>query len=154
MVEVDRTKLKQLCQRHGISFVAIFGSQAQGLPSIESDIDIAVWTRADRIDEVYEMNLLAAMVNLFERDGIDLVILNFADPLLQYEVATKGKLIYERKPASFNRFQVYAMKRNNEGRKFYKLDRAYIERFLKGVRSNAIRRCHPPQIGEVSRISD
>lgn len=144
-----RQDLKRICRKYRLSLVILFGSGAEGNLSKESDIDLGVWTEEKRIDIKYEMNLLTAMVNFLKRDGVDLVILNFADPLLRFEVATKGRLIYEKDEGGFRDFKIQAMKQNNDAQKFYNLDRLYIKNFLKGARSDAYRECHPPQVGKI-----
>lgn len=40
--EIDRDRLAQLCRRHGISRLALFGSAASGQLDAESDIDLLV----------------------------------------------------------------------------------------------------------------
>lgn len=39
---VDRNQLAELCRRHGIARLALFGSAARGESSPESDIDVLV----------------------------------------------------------------------------------------------------------------
>lgn len=149
-VNINLKKLETIATNYKLDLIILFGSEANGLTSRSSDIDIAIRTAKKEIDVTYESLLLSSLIEFFGRDKIDVVILNYADPLLQYEIATKGRLIYEKVQGSFNKFQVQAMKENNDAQKFYQLDRMYIKNFLKGARSDVIKRHHPPQIGKVS----
>lgn len=153
MINVDQKSLEAICYHYKLSLVILFGSEAEGASTRGSDIDIAVWSKEKDIRVKYEINLLATMVEFFACDGIEVIILNYADPLLQYEVAFKGRLLYEKQPGEFSNFQLQAMKRNNDAQKFYQLDQIYIKNFLKGIRSDVIQKCHPPQIGKISRVS-
>jgi hypothetical protein len=83
-------------------------------------------------------------------DRIDLVVLNYADPLLQFEITAKGIVLYEKEKGEFNKFQVFAMKRNDDGKKFYNLNKIYLENFIKGKKSDVKRKCHLPKISSNS----
>ncbi|MEW6097535.1 MAG: nucleotidyltransferase domain-containing protein [bacterium] len=146
----EKSQLKNISKKYGLSLIILFGSYVNDTISDKSDIDIGVWVANGKIVEETEEEIFSAFINLLKRDKIDLVILNYADPLLQFEVASKGMVLYESRKGEFNRFQVFAMKRNDDGKKFYTLNKAYLENFLKGKRSDVKRRCHPPQISRYS----
>jgi len=145
-LNVNIKELKKIVNKFKLNLIILFGSTIQNSTSEFSDIDIAILSFHKKIDVTYENSLLSSFVELFRRDKIDLIILNYADPLLQYEIAKTGIPIYERSKANFNKFQVQAMKEHNDAQKFYKLDKIYIQNFLKGVRSDVIKKSHPPKI--------
>lgn len=139
--------LKEISEQYGLSLVILFGSQARDtIIREESDVDIAVWLDNGKPEEEIEDAIFSAFINLLKRERIDLVILNYANPLLQFEIASKGIVLYEKGEGEFNRFQVFAMKRNDDGKKFYDLNKVYLENFLRGKRSHVKRRCHPPKV--------
>lgn len=141
---------KRIANRFNLSLIILFGSYAKGRIRTGSDRDIAVWIDTKRIDE---LRLFYEFVNLYQGENIDLLILNTADPLIQYEVAANGRLLYEKREGKFRHFQVFAIKRSDDGRKFSELDKDYIDRYLKGEYSDERPRCNPPKVRKDGRIS-
>ena len=41
-IEIDKTKLMTIARKHGVSYLALFGSAARGDATSSSDIDLAV----------------------------------------------------------------------------------------------------------------
>ena len=76
----------------------LFGSEAKGTANSESDIDIAVLL-SDQIPQseygqrVVDLN--TELIGIFQRDAIDLVLLNNAPPLLAFQVVRHGVIIYD-----------------------------------------------------------
>lgn len=147
---IKKKNFKNIADKYKISLIVLFGSYAKGRITITSDNDIAVWAKSKEIDE---LNLLYDFVNLYQGEKVDLLILNKADPLSQYEVASSGIPLHEDNEGLFRHFQVFAMKRNDDGRKFRDLDKVYIDRYLKGEYTYERPRCNPPKIGKDGRIS-
>jgi hypothetical protein len=59
-------------------------------------------------------------------------------------------VLYEKEEGEFNKFQVFAMKRNDDGKKFYNLNKIHLENFLKGKRSDVKQRCYTPKVSSHS----
>lgn len=80
-----------------IEAVYLFGSQAKGEASVNSDIDIAVLLDENHIEKSGEIKI-ELYENLIKKglDNIDLVILNQASALLKYEVVKENYLIYQK----------------------------------------------------------
>lgn len=80
-----------------IEAVYLFGSQAKGEASVNSDIDIAVLLENDYTGSSGEIKI-ELYENLIKKglDNIDLVILNQASALLKYEVVKENYLIYQK----------------------------------------------------------
>jgi len=130
MVEIDREQLNNLCNEFGLSFVALFGSRLREGKSFKKDYDFAVlvespWNR-DK-----ELELINRFSQIFKSDDVDIVVLNFASPLLQYEVAQEAVLLYERVSGSFNDFRCLAIRKWNDNKKFMDLKMDYIKDFIK-----------------------
>ncbi|CAK9331789.1 nucleotidyltransferase domain-containing protein [Thermoanaerobacter kivui] len=60
-----------------------------------SDLDIGIkFTK--KIDmNLYNSILRDLLIEIFKRDEIDVVILNYADPLLRFEIISNCKILYE-----------------------------------------------------------
>lgn len=92
-VQYDQERLRELCQRHGIARLEIFGSVAKGQAGEESDIDILYTMQTGRrlgwdIDE-----LALALEEIFGRE-VDLVARKFLHPLLREEVLEVAEELY------------------------------------------------------------
>lgn len=87
----------------------VFGSQARGLPTPQSDFDIAVLlseTPHRLLD--YYLCLLNKLTDALG-DNVDLVILNVSPPLLKYLVIKDGKPIYIRDEGARVAFEARAI---------------------------------------------
>lgn len=47
-VDLDETRLAEVCERYGIARLMVFGSVARGTPRPDSDIDVLYEVRPDR----------------------------------------------------------------------------------------------------------
>jgi len=103
--------------------------------------------RKEKINEVkeilndYELELLILFgsyekENFNENSDLDLVLLNHADPLIKFKIASEGKLLYQSEKNLFEKFQVRAAAEHNDARKFYQLDKKFIEDFLDRSQDN------------------
>lgn len=130
MKKIDRDVLKKICRDFRLSFVVLFGSRAFKEKGFKEDYDIAVFCqRPFNFDK--EIELIAKFSQILQNDAMDLVILNRVSPLLQYEVATSGRLLYEQVIGSFNTFCWRALQTWNDNKKFYRQNLAYVKSFLK-----------------------
>ena len=81
---LDKTKLARLCREHGVVFAGLFGSQARGEASPESDVDVVVrfGERRSLIDQArVEREIGEAMGR-----SVDLVTENALSPHLRDQV--------------------------------------------------------------------
>lgn len=125
-------ELAEFCQKCGISLIVLFGSQVWGSAKEGSDVDLGLVLDTYPIAPEEELRLIRDLVWATENADLDITILNHADPLLGYHVACHGHPLYEREPCSFNRFQLRAWKRFIDTAKFRRLQRPFIEAFLRG----------------------
>ena len=97
-----RNTLNGYLQKHPeIEVAYIFGSLAQGKTNALSDIDIAIITDSQQINNKtyrygYKAEILTDLIKLFKTNNIDLVILNKANTLLKHRVLHNGILIYSK----------------------------------------------------------
>lgn len=134
MTEINRQAVLKICKDFGLSFVVLFGSKATCRKGFKDDYDIGVLAFHRGRKEAKQVELICRFSQLLETDNLDLVILNFAHPLLQYEVAQEAKLLCEVEEGSFDRFRWRAIQSWNDNKKFNNLNMDYIEGYLNEVK--------------------
>jgi predicted nucleotidyltransferase len=123
-------ELKEIFVKHGVVLAYLFGSQAEGAARPSSDIDLAVllpssFTSVERFR--IQLKLMDDCSTAFQRDDVDVAVLNEASPLLAYEVVKHGKLLYEdetSRPAID--FAVYTLSRYADTAPFRNLQNQYL----------------------------
>jgi len=133
MVKIDQNILARISQEFSLSFVVLFGSQLFERKGFKGDYDIAVFTE-DKISGHEDLELVSRFSQILGNDAVDVVILNFAPPLIQYEVAIYARLLYEKKPGLFDSFRWRAVQRWNDNKKFSNLNLDYIKDYIAEVR--------------------
>lgn len=94
--EIEKTlnnHIDKLVSDYNIKLIYIFGSYAKGTNRENSDLDIAVYLEEEPSGFI-KLDILYDLVGLFNRDDIDLVILNNVDEILKFQVIKYGKIIY------------------------------------------------------------
>jgi predicted nucleotidyltransferase len=94
-----------------LDLIVLFGSQAKGRAMAGSDVDIAVrainrpWGDWD-----WEFRVEEALSNAIWVDGseVDVVFLNGAAPLLMFQVAQSGQVLFEKEWGTLSDFRSYA----------------------------------------------
>ncbi len=126
---VDNREWRRIARRFGLSFIVIFGSKASNRKGFKDDVDIAVMAKGVLRGDV-ELRLVGEISHTLETDALDVVVLNFSPPLLQYEVSGSGKLLYEEAAGLFDRFKFRALQRWNDNKKFHNLNAVYLKNYL------------------------
>jgi hypothetical protein len=111
----------------------IFGSYSTDNATILSDLDVGILLKIDIGKDKYSELLLdisSDLVKLLKMDNIDLVILNRANPILKYEIATKGMAIFEREKEIVDNFKIKSLKYYMDTKKFRNLYQKSIKNFL------------------------
>jgi predicted nucleotidyltransferase len=113
--------LRRIAERFGLELIVLFGSRARGRGRADSDTDVAVLARSGRRPDIArDMDLTEALARALRApEGVDLVWLHRASPLLQFEAARRGRALYRRSRGSFSRFRLYAARRYDDNRKFF-----------------------------------
>ena len=78
-----------------------FGSAVRGLRRPDSDLDLAVWMTTANMTPQALVALEVALRPLFPGECLDIVLLNRASPLLQFQVAQHGAVLFEAHLVSF-----------------------------------------------------
>ena len=122
---MDLTPLIEKCH---LNLLLAFGSYGTERFTPESDIDLAYQAKQS-LSPDEELQLLKDLIFLYRRDRIDLVDLRKASPLLMFEIATNGKVLYE-EGENFLRFKLKASARYADTRHLRRMRREYLNREL------------------------
>lgn len=120
----DSGEVDDICKARGVRLLGLFGSAAQpagGPPP--NDVDVAVsWE-----DQPDELGLLDDLVVLTGFDGIDLAVIDRADPLLRAN-ALVGKGLFESEPGLYAVTQMAALAEERDTRWLRDLDLEALRR--------------------------
>jgi predicted nucleotidyltransferase len=119
-----------LQSRSDIDFAYLFGSFGKGKPLPLSDVDIAIYLREAVDVQEKKMEILGVLMNLFETDEIDLVILNEAPLTLKMKILESKTIVVDHSPFLRHRFESLVMREYFD---FSVVEKAILERrFLSG----------------------
>ena len=122
-------KLPRVCRKYGLKLIVLFGSHVKDRVHPNSDVDIAVLPEKRRRPNL--LNLYVDLVPFLGSDRLDIVDLRRAPPLLAWNVAREGLLLYEAQEGDWTRFRIRAMKNYDDVRRFEKLRLAALDRSLR-----------------------
>jgi uncharacterized protein YutE (UPF0331/DUF86 family)/predicted nucleotidyltransferase len=128
---VDLDTLACVCRQQAVCLLVAFGSAVRELRGSARDLDLSVWMTTANSAPLTLVRLEVALRPLFPGEHLDLVLLNRASPLLQFQVARHGAVLFEAAPGVFHAFQVLASKRHADVAHLRRLDRLCVERFLR-----------------------
>ncbi|MEA3344909.1 MAG: nucleotidyltransferase domain-containing protein [Chloroflexota bacterium] len=133
---MDEAALREICQKHDLKLVILFGSRAKGCARQDSDYDVGVLRRQGIIPPEQFLELAYRLSRALDMGNVDLVDLRRASPLLKYEAARSARVLYEAEAGFFDCFHVYAWKLYQDARyDFYRFYPIYIERSLERLLS-------------------
>lgn len=99
-----------LKSQHSIQFAYLFGSMASGRPGPMSDVDIAVHLDQTAVNPDAKLEILGKLMDIFETDRIDLVVLNQASLPLKMNVIRGRRVIVDNLPFERHRFESKTMR--------------------------------------------
>ena len=88
-----------------------FGSQLKGKTGPLSDYDIAILLSSEQTPFQFKYKLQHELVNIFNYERIDLIILNDAPIELKYHVIASGQIIYQKDSAIKVEFEADTLSR-------------------------------------------
>jgi predicted nucleotidyltransferase len=122
LAALDREALREVALAHGLDLVVLFGSTARGQRCARSDLDIAVRfapPRHSRPTPEEEADVEGALLQLFPSPcDLDLVLLNGAAPLLQWNVARHGILLFAASADTWTTYRIRASRIYEDTAKF------------------------------------
>ena len=130
-MSLDTEPTSQVFARYPVIAAYLFGSQATGIRTPLSDVDIAVLLEEGAAAPgVIQAALISDLMLVLRRSDIDVVILNAAAPLLKDRAVFRGRLIYCRDDLARVRFEVAARREYLDTQRLRDAqDRALIERY-------------------------
>ena len=128
-------------ERPEVNLVYLFGSYLTRTERPYQDIDVAVYVPPEQLDRLnrekpygYAAFLVSNLGRLLKSNCVDVVVLNSAPPLLQREVASKGKLIFFRSEPDRIHFEIKALRRYADTAHLRKIKRLHMKsRIDKGL---------------------
>lgn len=136
-------KLAPIFAERGVVLAYLFGSQATGQAGPLSDIDVGVLLGPEIAREQWldvQLDLISELAGLFQRDDVDVIILNQATPLLADRVVRFGQRLYEADSLTRVHFEVETFHRYVDTAP---LRRAQRQRMLEWVQNRRAAR-QPP----------
>ncbi len=132
-MQIDREQLNEIAKQFGLDLIVLFGSRAKGRTMPGSDVDIAVHAiKRPWGDWNWEFEVADALSNAVKADGgeVDVAFLNGAAPLLMFEVARSGQVLFEKEWGTFSEFRSYAARVYYDNEPRFKRQAQYLkERF-------------------------
>lgn len=130
-IDLDQAlaKLKKLFAARNVVAAYLFGSYADGSATSTSDIDFAVLLPVDNTScsELYS-GLITDIQQAIDTERFDLLLLNKASPLIQYEVVRSGKIIYARSIEELNDYETKARQKYLDTVYLRKVQNQYLQK--------------------------
>lgn len=135
-LDTDQEKrLARVADQFDLDLIIAFGSTARGTAHVQSDRDLAVRLRGGNDFETGRYaELEHALHKIFPERPLDLTLINRADPLLLHEIVERGELLHGRSE-DLAELRIYAYKRFQDHRRFLRMEREFVDRFLAARRS-------------------
>ena len=92
--EIDSTKLADLCRRHGVRKLCLFGSAARGEMGTGSDLDLLVEFDPDARVGVIQFEALSEELEMLAGHKVDLVTPRGLKPWIRPHVLKEARIIY------------------------------------------------------------
>ncbi|KAB2952961.1 hypothetical protein F9B85_06745 [Heliorestis acidaminivorans] len=125
-------QIKNIAYKYNLQLLLLIGSygQAHFRPGI-SDIDLA-FLSGDTLTPEQQLQLIMDLALFFQSNKIDLIDLQKSPGLMKFEVATKGRLLYEKERGYFYRYGLYAQRYYYDTKKFRDQRKEYLQSRLEG----------------------
>jgi len=128
-------QLELLAKTFGLRLIVLFGSTARGVMNQDSDVDLGILSEKP-LSPARRQHLWSALSALFPAD-VDLTVLNHADPLVCYQVASEGIILHEAIANGWEIWKSYAVRRYWDTHKFRESRSAYLTRRVEELRHAA-----------------
>ncbi|MEX1112287.1 MAG: nucleotidyltransferase domain-containing protein [Candidatus Andersenbacteria bacterium] len=126
----QQNTIATVAKEHGLKLIVLYGSQAAGKTHAESDVDIAVL--ADKELSYEEMFVIEEKIGKAinqSQDKIDLVDTRHIPPLLLYNVARKGQLVYG-SASEYEALRRQAFKQYIDARPLFKATEKFVKKYV------------------------
>ena len=89
---INESCIRSVASRHRLRYVVLFGSEAGGYSGPHSDVDLAI--KAGRSLTLAQIGLLHSELQECISKRLDLVVLDWWDPVIAWESLSRGRLVY------------------------------------------------------------
>lgn len=120
-------KLAPIFEEKELLLALLFGSGASGKAHRRSDIDLA-FLFGTPVDILMLTN---RVIKLLHADTVDVVDLRRASPLIRFSAVKNSRVLYERKPGTFNEFYSLVFRMYVDTKKLRDAQEIYIKNSLK-----------------------
>jgi len=122
-------KVSVLAEKYGIVYAVLFGSTIEGrFVGGESDVDLAI--KVDKLDRSELFSFLKGFLRDLGIDNLDVVLVNFSPFSLNYEILTRGRIVFCRNEEEFFEDRLRVVKLHDDWISFSK---AFEEREMEKV---------------------
>lgn len=119
-------QLQSLAEEFGLRLVVLFGSSARGRTDQDSDVDIGVLVNRP-LSTVQRTEMWSRLSQITQAE-VDLTVLNHFEPLLGYQVARDGVVLFEAEPRAWEGWKSYALRRYWDTHKYREALKDYVAR--------------------------
>lgn len=125
-----KQQLNFLAGKYELELLVLLGSYGTGyFKSGQSDIDLAYLSRKKlQVDE--QLELIRDFCDFFAYNKLDLINLRHASGLLKFEVADKGRSLFQAEQGFFERYRLYCIRYYYDTVKFRELKKNYFREQL------------------------
>jgi len=118
----DQGTLAELCSRHGLNLLVVFGSVLRVALDDDGPRDLDVAVRYARGKPTHRiLSLLDDLYRLTGSEQIDVMVLNKADPLARERALTTGVPLFQLGPGDFANAQIAAIMERLDTDRFRRL---------------------------------
>lgn len=132
MAEGLKKVVEYLSREGPVIAVYLFGSMAKGNATEKSDIDLGILLKEDfdfLADFDYKLRLMGKLRDITGKT-VDIVFINRADPILQYQIRKYGKVIFESDRTKRIEYEVRARKNYFD---FLPMHKKYMEKTMSRI---------------------
>lgn len=122
LTKQQKNALSRVAEKYQLQLVLLFGSLATGKSRKESDADIAVLAKGEKIINSFSafLKLIEELSCIFKREA-DLSLLNTANPLLLHKVNQQARLLFGTQK-DFMKFRLHAFHRYNDYLPYFEME--------------------------------
>jgi len=124
------------CQQQPVSLCVLFGSQATDQMHPQSDVDLAVWP-AQVLPVTARLEWVVELETRLNQDVSLVIVSPDLDPVLQFEIARQGQLIFEARAGLWEEERLHLWHAYNDSLPFRRAARQHLHEFAMGVRNAA-----------------
>lgn len=122
-----RHNIETIAEKFNLDLLVLFGSEVSGLKHAESDLDIAYFCQNDLTTDQYEA-LSGELISFYHRGDIDLVPISIkTSPLLNYEILSTGKILFEKRNGLLDRLKWQSYFDMEDFKKYYTMQSQLID---------------------------